>query len=409
MNVLDVKEIRRDFPIFQRPENRDWVYLDSAATTQKPMSMLTIINRFYISANANAHRGSYRLAENATAQYEANRERVRQFLNAASTEEIVFNRNTTESINLVAMGWAAKFCRPGDEILITEMEHHSNLVPWQIACQRTGARLHYVEFDDQGYLNLDQYRRLLSTKTRLVAFAHIANSLGVIHPVQEMIRLAHQVGALVLLDAAQSAPHMRLDVQALSADFVAFSSHKMLGPQGLGVLYGRKALLAEMDPLLFGGSMISRVEHDRTSWNELPWKFEAGTQNVGAVFGLVNAMDYLDKIGLDAIEAHAHELTALALQQLAEMPQIRVYAAQPVHGPIISFNLEGVHAHDLATFLDNENIAIRAGHHCAQLAMKKLHLDATARASFYLYNDYDDVERLVKALGRARDYFKRWH
>jgi len=406
--AFDAKIIRRDFPIFQQPENKDWIYLDSAATSQKPQAVLAAMTDCYSHHNANPHRSSYAMAERATAEYEKARERVRRFINAASFEEIVFTRNTTESINLVAVGWASKFLQADDEILISEMEHHSNLVPWQMVCQRTGAQLKYIEFDEQGRLRLDQFHQLLNQRTRLVAVGHVSNSLGTIHPVAEIIRLAHDVGSRVLIDAAQSAPHRRLDVQNLAADFVAFSGHKMLAPSGIGVLYGRQELLAEMDPMLFGGSMIGRVDYHHTTWNDLPWKFEAGTQDLAGVIGLAAAMDYLDHVGLEAIEAHDQQLTQLAMNQLAQIPGIRVYGPPDQHGPAVSFNLETIHPHDLATFLDQKGIAIRSGHHCTQLVMKKLNVAATARASFYLYNDEADVQRLIEGLHQAKDYFKKW-
>jgi cysteine desulfurase / selenocysteine lyase len=408
VTALDAKKIRQDFPIFLQPENKNWVYLDSAATSQKPQTVLSAMDHYYETYNANAHRSSYAMAEKATTEYEASRERVRRFINAPSIEEIIFTRNTTESINLVAAGWANKFLKPGDEILLTELEHHSNLVPWQMVCQKTGAQLKYVEFDEQGQLRLEQFHGLLSKQTRLLAVGHVANSLGTINPVKEMIEAAHQAGAYVLIDAAQSSPHMRLDVQALEPDFLAFSGHKMLGPLGIGVLYGRRDLLQEMDPMLFGGSMIGRVDYYSTTWNDLPWKFEAGTQNLPAAIGLAAALDYLEQIGLDAIEAHDHSLTIMAMAQLSQIPGVVVYGPPEHHGPAVSFNLQGIHPHDLSTFLDQDRIAVRSGHHCAQLVMKKLQVAATARASFYLYNDADDVQRLITSLYKAKDYFKKW-
>lgn len=406
--ALDASKIRRDFPIFQQAENDGWVYLDSAATSQKPRSVLAAMDRFYEQENANAHRSSYALAERATLRYEAARERVRRFINAAAIEEVIFTRNTTESINLVAFGWAGKFLRPGDEILISEMEHHSNLVPWQRVCHNTGAQLKFVEFDEQGRLRMDQFHQLLGPRTRMVAVAQMSNSLGAVHPVEEIIAAAHRAGSLVLIDAAQSAPHSRLDVQALGADFIAFSGHKMLGPLGIGVLYGRRSLLEDMDPLLFGGSMIGRVEHLKTTWNDLPWKLEAGTQNLAGAVGLAAALDYLDELGMEAIEAHDIQLGRAAMQQLSAIPGIRVYGPPEAHGPVVSFNLENIHPHDLAAFLDQERVAVRSGHHCCQLVMKRLKVAATARASFYLYNDEKDVRRLTAALTQAKDYFKKW-
>lgn len=408
MSFLPTDRIRRDFPLFMQKEHERLVYLDSAATTQKPKAVLQAMDAFYTGFNANAHRGSYAMAEQATGEYERSRERVARFINAGRSEQIIYTRNTTESVNLVARGWAEKHLRAGDEILITELEHHSNLVPWQMAAERTGASLRYVPFDAQGRLDLEQFHALLSRRTRLLAVGHISNALGTINPVDMMIREAHAVGAMVLVDAAQSIPHRRIDVQSLDADFLAFSGHKMLGPLGIGVLYGRRELLLDMDPVQFGGSMIGRVEPFKTTWNDLPWKFEAGTQNIPGALGLAAAMDYLEQIGMEAVAAHDQAVTDYALKRLAEIPGLTLYGPAEQHGPAISFNIDGLHPHDVATFLDQEHIAVRSGHHCAQLIMKKLGVAATARASFYLYNDSRDIDKLMDGLNKAKDYFKKW-
>jgi cysteine desulfurase / selenocysteine lyase len=408
MSFLSVETIRRDFPLFMRPEHESLSYLDSAATTQKPESVLQAMQEFYTGYNANAHRGSYAMAEKATAEYENARARIARFIHAEADEQIVFTRNTTEAINFVARGWAEKYLKAGDEIIITELEHHSNLVPWQIVAERTGAILHYVSFDEQGRLDLEQFRNLLNKRTRLLSVGHISNALGTINPIEILIQEAHAVKALVVIDAAQSVPHRHIDVQNLNADFLAFSGHKMLGPLGIGVLYGRRELLLDMDPVLFGGSMIGRVEHFKTTWNDLPWKFEAGTQNIPGALGLAAAIDYLDRIGMEAVAEHDRALTGYALSQLSAIKGLTMYGPLDHHGPAISFNMEGLHPHDVATFLDQQHVAVRSGHHCAQLVMKKLEVAATARASFYLYNDTRDIDRLVEGLLKAKDYFKKW-
>jgi cysteine desulfurase/selenocysteine lyase len=408
MSFLPVETLRKDFPLFMRPEHESLVYLDSAATTQKPNSVLQAMQELYVGYNANAHRGSYAMAEKATTEYEKARERIARFIHAEANEQIVFTRNATEAINFVARGWAEKHLHAGDEIIITELEHHSNLVPWQMAAERSGAVLRYVPFDEEGHLDLEQYRRLLNKRTRLLSVGHISNALGTINPIEAMIREAHAVGALVLVDAAQSIPHRPIDVQSLGADFLAFSGHKMLGPLGIGVLYGRREWLLDMDPSLFGGSMIGRVDYFKTTWNDLPWKFEAGTQNLPGALGLAAAINYLDAIGMEAIAEHDQALTEYALSQLSAVQGVTLYGPRLHHGPAVSFNIDGLHPHDVATFLDQQNIAVRSGHHCAQLVMKKLGVAATARASFYLYNDTRDIDRLVEGILKAKDYFKKW-
>lgn len=406
--MIEVSKIRGDFPLFEQPENRGLVYLDSAATSQRPRQVLEAMDQFYRHDNANPHRGAYRLAERATEAYEAARSRVATFIGAGRSEEIVFTRNATEAVNLVAYGWAERFIGEGDEIIVTELEHHSNLVPWQMVAQRRKAKLRYLEFDAAGNLDIGQLEGMLSGRSRLLAITQVSNALGTINPLRAFIDKAHAAGALVLVDGAQSVPHMAVDVRALNADFVVFSGHKMLGPLGIGVLYARMAHLEAMEPFLFGGDMISSVGYLSSEWNDVPWKFEAGTQNVAGAVGLAAAIDYLDGIGMAAVAEHDRKLTRLALEKLAGIEQLALYGPPPERGPVVSFNLSTIHPHDLATFLDQKGIAIRSGHHCAQVVMRKLALAATARASFYLYNDEEDVERLVTGLLQAKDYFKKW-
>lgn len=406
--MIEVSKIRGDFPLFEQPENRGLVYLDSAATSQRPRQVLEAMDQFYRHDNANPHRGAYRLAERATEAYEAARSRVATFIGAGRSEEIVFTRNATEAVNLVANGWAERFIGEGDEIIVTELEHHSNLVPWQMVAQRRKAKLRYLEFDAAGNLDIGQLEGMLSGRSRLLAITQVSNALGTINPLRAFIDKAHAAGALVLVDGAQSVPHMAVDVQALNADFLVFSGHKMLGPLGIGVLYARMEYLEAMEPFLFGGDMISSVGYLSSEWNDVPWKFEAGTQNVAGAVGLAAAIDYLEGIGMAAVAEHDRKLTRLALEKLAGIEQLALYGPPPERGPVVSFNLSTIHPHDLATFLDQKGIAIRSGHHCAQVVMRKLALAATARASFYLYNDEEDVERLVTGLLQAKDYFKKW-
>jgi len=406
--MIEVSKIRGDFPLFEQPENRGLVYLDSAATSQRPRQVLEAMDQFYRHDNANPHRGAYRLAERATEAYEAARSRVAAFIGAGRSEEIVFTRNATEAVNLVAYGWAERFVGEGDEIIVTELEHHSNLVPWQMVAQRRKAKLRYLEFDAAGNLDIGQLEGMLSGRSRLLAITQVSNALGTINPLRAFIDKAHAAGALVLVDGAQSVPHMAVDVRALNADFLVFSGHKMLGPLGIGVLYARMEHLDAMEPFLFGGDMISSVGYLSSEWNDVPWKFEAGTQNVAGAVGLAAAMDYLEGIGMAAVAEHDRKLTRLALEKLAGIEQLALYGPPPERGPVVSFNLSTIHPHDLATFLDQKGIAIRSGHHCAQVVMRKLALAATARASFYLYNDEEDVERLVTGLLQAKDYFRKW-
>jgi len=406
---LDVSLIRDDFPFFSQPQNQGLIYLDSAATTQRPQQVLDAIVEFYTKYNANPHRGAYRISEVATTHYEGARKKIADFIGAASSSNIVFTRSTTEAINFIASGWARKFLQQGDEIFVSEMEHHSNLVPWQMVAKRTGAKLKFIEFDDNGLLRLDQFEKQLSERVKLVAVTQISNTLGTINPIKQIIEMAHRWGARVVVDGAQSVPHMPVDVTELDVDFFAFSGHKMLGPMGIGILYAKTELLEAMDPINFGGDMINQVDYYESTWNDLPWKFEGGTQNVAAAIGLGTAIDYINGIGLDRIHQHQQQLTQYALDRLSAIEGVKIFGPLQNRGPAISFYLQDVHPHDLATFLDQKNIAIRAGHHCAQLVMKHFHVPATARASFYLYNSSEEIDALIKALNKAKEYFSKWH
>jgi cysteine desulfurase / selenocysteine lyase len=402
---------RSDFPILAQ-EVRPGVpliYLDSAATSQKPTVVLETLDRYYRESNANVHRGVHAFSERATAAYEGARAKIRDFIHAGSAQEIIFTRNTTEAVNLVAYAWGLWALKPGDEIVLSEMEHHSNLVPWQIVAERQGAVIRYVPVTDDGLLDLETYSRLLgSRRVKLVAVAHVSNVLGTINPVAEMARRAHDAGALILIDAAQSAPHIRLDVQVLDVDFAAFSGHKMVGPTGIGVLYGKHDILNAMPPFLGGGSMINSVTLERTTFADLPQKYEAGTPAIAQAIGLGAAVDYLSGIGLDAIHAHETALVGYAMNQLSQVPSLKIFGPGPdQRAGVISFTLKGVHPHDIAQVLDSAGIAIRAGHHCAMPLHEKFGVPATARASFYLYNTLAEVDQLVKALDKARALFAR--
>ncbi len=407
---LNVESVRQDFPIFQRTvRGKRLIYLDSAATAQKPRCVIDAEREFYERYNANVHRGAYLIAEEATAAYEAAREKVARFLNAPSKDTIVFTRGTTEAINLVAYSWGWANLREGDEILLTEMEHHSNIVPWQLIAQRTGARIKVVPITDDGFLDMDAFERLLTERVKIVAITHVSNVLGTVNPVKEICRKAHEVGAVVLVDGAQAAPHLPVDVQDIGCDFYALSGHKMCGPTGSGALYGRKELLEVMPPFLGGGEMIRTVTFERTTFNDVPYKFEAGTPPIAQAVGLGAAVDYLTRIGMEQIRAHEMELVAYALERLREVPHLIIYGEAPPEkrGGVIAFNLGDIHPHDLATFLDAHGICIRAGHHCAQPLMRRLGVAATARVSFYLYNTPDEVDALVAALHHALRFFQQ--
>ena len=401
--AFDVATVRADFPILnQQVHGRPLVYLDNAATTQKPRAVIDALQRYYTTDNANVHRGVHVLAERATAAYEGARETVRRFINADSTREIVFTRNATESINLVARAWGDANVGEGDEVLITTMEHHSNIVPWQLLCERTGATLRVVSIDDDGDLVLDEFERLLTEKTKIVAVVHLSNALGTINPVKTIIRGARRVGAAVLVDGSQAAYHMPVDVADLGADFYAFTSHKLYGPTGIGVLYGREAVLDAMPPFLGGGEMIASVTFEGSTWNELPYKFEAGTPNIAGAIGLGAAIDYVNGIGFDAIGHHETAMLATLTNALEALPGLRIVGTAKQKASVVSFVLDGIHPHDIGTIVDREGVAIRTGHHCAQPVMDRYGIPATARASLAMYNTTDDIEALVAALGRVR-------
>ena len=406
MSKLDVEILRRDFPILDQIVNDEpLVYLDNAATTQKPTQILEAIAAYYEKDNANVHRGVHTLAERATAAYEAARERVRSFIHAASTKEVLFTRGTTTSLNWVAR-YAENVLQPGDEVLISVMEHHSNIIPWQEACKKTGARLIYAYLKD-GMLDLADFRSKLTEKTRFVALAHVSNVLGVVNPIKEIADLVHQANALLVVDGAQSVPHMKIDVQDLDVDFFAFSGHKMLGPTGIGVLYGKEELLERMSPVEFGGEMIDFVYEQEATWEELPWKFEAGTPNIAGAIGLAAAIDYLDKIGMETVHQYEQELIAYVFPKLQAVEGLTIYGSEDLaqRSGVISFNLAGLHPHDVATALDYEGVAVRAGHHCAQPLLSYLGVAATVRASFYLYNTKADCDKLVEALQKTKEFF----
>ncbi len=405
--ALDPKALRADFPaLYQEVRGHPLVYLDNGATSQKPRAVIDSIRHYYERDNSNVHRGVHTLSERATLAYEGVRKKVRNFFNAASIREIVFVRGTTEAINLVAQSYGRPRFSAGDEILITEMEHHSNIVPWQLLCQQTGASLKVVPFNEAGELDLDAYHQLLGPKTRLVAVVHVSNSLGTVNPVAEMIAAAHQLEVPVLVDGAQAVAHRKVDVQALDCDFYTCSGHKLFAPTGIGVLYAKEALLADMEPYQGGGDMISRVSFEETLYNDLPYKFEAGTPNIAGVIGLGAALDYLEQLDMAAIGAHEDELLHYATTQLQALPGIRLIGTAAAKASILSFCIEGVHPHDISTILDGEGIAIRAGHHCTMPVMTHYGLSATARASFALYNNREDVDALVAGIGKVKEIFQ---
>jgi cysteine desulfurase/selenocysteine lyase len=407
---LDVERIRADFPILQRQVNgRRLIYLDNAATTQKPRQVIDALVDFYTHTNANVHRGVHTLSVEATDAYEAARERIARFVGAEYPEEIVFVRNTTEALNLVAVSWGRANLKPGDEILATLLEHHSNLVPWQRVAQETGARIRLIRLTPDGAIDMDDYRRLLSPRTRVVAVAHASNVLGTISDLGAISDMAHRVGAMVVADGAQSVPNVPTDVRTLGADFLAFSGHKMLAPTGIGGLWGRRELLEEMPPFLGGGGMIREVFEDRATWAPLPEKFDAGTPNIADSIAFGVAVDYLDELGMRNVRRHEVEVTGYALEQLARVPDVTVYGPPDPEARtgVVSFNLEGVHPHDAGTVLDEAGVAVRAGHHCCQPLHRSLDVAATLRASFYVYNSTDEVDALVDALATARRLYQR--
>ena len=404
--TLDLARVQADFPILRTTaRGRPLVFLDSAASAQKPRAVLDAMQRFYETSYANVHRGVYELSERATAAFEGVRGQVARFIGAAESREIVFVRGTTEAINLVAHGIARSALGPGDEVLITELEHHSNIVPWQIACAERGAKLRVVGIDDRGDLKLDELDKLLGPRTKLLALAHVSNALGTINPVREIVKLAHERGVPVLLDGAQAVPHQRVDVRELGCDFYAFSAHKLFGPTGVGVLYGRADRLEALPPYQGGGDMILSVRFEGSTYQGIPYKFEAGTPDIAGVIGLGAAIDYVNGIGLDAIAAHERALLLHASERLARVPGLRLIGTAREKAAVISFVLEGVHAHDVGTILDQQGIAIRTGHHCAQPVMARYGVPATARASFALYNGEADVDALVQGLTKVREVF----
>nr|MBN2276163.1 cysteine desulfurase [candidate division Zixibacteria bacterium] len=407
-NKFDPALIKRDFPILQRKINgHRLVYLDSAATTQKPISVLKSLDDYYRAHNANVHRGLHTLAEEATLAFETTREKTAQFIGGVKSEEIIYTRNATEAINMVAQSWGRANIKKGDRIVTTHMEHHANLIPWIILARDTGAELQYIPIDNDGFLVLDHLEDIIDTRTRLVALTQMSNVLGTINPADRIIDLAHRRGALVLIDGAQSVPHMPVNAVELDTDFLAFSAHKMLGPTGIGILYGKKEILESMEPVQYGGEMISAVTFESATWADLPYKFEAGTPNIADAAAFSPALDYLINLGMENIRRHEMELTAYALEKLASLKHIEVFGPKnpELRGGAISFIDSAIHPHDLAQYLDSYGIAIRAGHHCAQPLARLLGVSSTARASFYIYNTLDDIDTMVEALKEARRYF----
>lgn len=403
-----LEEVRKDFPTLNQTVNDEpLVYLDNAATTQKPLCVMEAMENYYRLSNANVHRGVHTLSERATTEYEEARETVRAWINARSRKEVLFTRGTTTSLNWIARGYADKFIEEGDEIILSLMEHHANIVPWQQLAMRKKAKLRYVSFDEEGHLNMEELHRMMNDKTKIVALAHVSNVLGVKNDVQTVAKWAHEHDAIMVVDAAQSAPHMKLDVQVLDCDFLAFSGHKMCGPTGIGVLYGKEALLDAMDPVEFGGEMIDFVYENESTWTELPWKFEAGTPPIAEAIGLKTAIEYLDRLGMGSIHQHIQQLMEEALPRLQMIEGVTIYGPHcpDEHEGIIAFNFDGIHPHDAATALDMEGIAVRAGHHCAQPLMRQLQTPATVRASFYLYNTKEDVDRFIDAVIATKEYF----
>ncbi|AJD91946.1 cysteine desulfurase [Jeotgalibacillus malaysiensis] len=405
---MNVEEIRRQFPILDQEVNgQPLVYLDSAATSQKPLSVIQALDEYYKGYNSNVHRGVHTLGTRATDGYEGAREKVRKFINAASSEEVIFMRGTTTAINTIAQSYGQDNVKEGDEIVITHMEHHSNIIPWQQLAKRTGATLKYVPLQEDGTLSLDDVRETVTSNTKIVSIMMVSNVLGTMNPIKEITQIAHENGAVMVVDGAQAAPHMKVDVQDLDCDFFAFSGHKMAGPTGIGVLYGKKKHLNAMEPVEFGGEMIDFVGLQESTWKELPWKFEGGTPIIAGAIGLGAAIDFLNEIGLDEIEKYEHHLAAYAMEKMSEIDGLTIYGPKDPskRAGLVTFNLDDVHPHDLATVLDADGIAIRAGHHCAQPLMKWLNVSSTARASFYLYNTEEDIDRLVSGLVKTKEYF----
>jgi len=406
--IFDPAVIKADFPILNRKINgKKLAYLDNAATTQKPLAVIEAIKQYYTKHNANVHRGLHTLAEEATEAYEESRRRVAQFIGGVRPDEVIFTRGATEAINLVAYSWGRANIGKGDRIVLTHMEHHSNLVPWIVLAKEQGAEIEYIPITDDGYLILDRIRDIITPNTKLVALTHMSNVLGTINPVDKIIDIAHEAGAVVLVDAAQSIPHMPVDVTAMQADFVAFSAHKMLGPTGIGILYGRRALLSDMEPFNYGGEMIGEVRYDHVSWAELPHKFEGGTPNIAGAVGFSPALEYLSALGMNNIRDHERKLTQYAIDKLSRLNSITIFGPLDVdnRGGAVTFLDKDVHPHDMAQFLDTHGVAVRAGHHCAQPLHLRLGVNSTLRASFYVYNTESDVDQLINAIKEARRYF----
>ncbi|SRR5690625_1771391 len=403
---MDVRSVREQFPILHQQVNgHDLVYLDSTATSQKPLPVLEAVDEYYRKHNSNVHRGVHTLGTRATDLYEGAREKVRAHINAKSTAEIIFTRGTTASLNLVAQSYARQNLKEGDEIVITPMEHHSNIIPWQQAAKFTGATLTYLPLQEDGTISLEDVKQTITTNTKIVAITHVSNVLGTINPIKEIAKIAHEHGAVIVVDGAQAAPHSQIDVQDLDCDFYAFSGHKMCAPTGIGVLYGKQELLENMEPIEFGGEMIDFVYSHDATWKDLPWKFEGGTPIIAGAIGLGAAIDFLNEIGMEQIEAYENKLISYALERLSEIEGLTIYGPKE-RAALITFNLDSIHPHDVSTVLDSQGIAIRAGHHCAQPLMKWLDVVATARASFYLYNTKEEVDRLVDGLIKTKEYFR---
>lgn len=403
---FDVMRVREDFPILaQKVHGKPLVYLDNAATSQKPQSVIDALVKYYTSQNSNIHRGVHALSELATYEYEKARGKVKLFLNAADSREIIFVRSTTEAINLVAQSYGRKFIETGDEVVISAMEHHSNIVPWQLLCEETGARLRVIPMNDEGELLMDEYEKLLNPKTKFVSVVYLSNSLGTINPVKQIITLAHERGIPVLIDGAQSTSHLQVDVQDLDCDFYAFSGHKVFGPTGIGVLYGKTSFLESMPPYQGGGDMISSVTFEKTTYNALPYKFEAGTPNIADTIALGTAIDYVHGIGLEAIRSYEHELLMYATERLSAVDGVRIIGTARQKASVVSFTMDNIHAHDIGTIVDQEGIAIRTGHHCTQPVMKRFGVPATARASFAFYNTMEEIDKLTQALLKVKEIF----
>ena len=403
---FDVDKVREDFPVLkQRIHGKPLVYLDNAATAQKPFAVIDAIRKFYEVDCANIHRGVHELSQRSTAAYEETRSKAKRFLNARAKNELIFVRGATEGINLVAASWGRKNVKEGDEIVISALEHHSNIVPWQMLCEEKGAKLRVIPMDDRGELLLEEYEKLLGPRTRMVAVGHVSNALGTINPVRQIIEMAHRAGALALIDGAQAAPHLKIDVQALDADFYTFSGHKVYGPTGIGILYGKARLLNAMPPYQGGGDMIKSVTFEKTIYNDLPYKFEAGTPNIAGGIGLGAAFDYVTRIGLDKIAAYEHELLVYGTEALSRIPGLRLICTAREKAAVLSFVMDGIHPHDIGTVLDRQGIAVRTGHHCAQPVMDRFGVPATARASLALYNTFAEIDALVAGLGKVKEIF----